>query len=602
MTPERYRQIGDLYHAALEVDSGERAALLETACAGDAELRREVESLIASHDQGADFIASPALAVAAELIAARETDALLGQTIARYRVLSLIGAGGMGRVYLAEDPELGRRVALKLLPEYFTHDKNRVQRFHQEARAASALNHPNILTVHEVGQVDGTQFIATEYVEGRTLRARLTFGPLDLHEALDVAAQVAAALVAAHAAGIVHRDIKPENIMIRRDGIVKVLDFGLAKLAPTQSSRSGPDDSKRALVKTNPGVVMGTVGYMSPEQARGLSLDARTDIWSLGVVIYQMLTGSSPFSGATTSDTLVSILEREPRSLKSFSPEIPEELEWIVTKALTKDCDDRYQTSREVLTDLRRLKQRLSVAAELERSVVPQVSGGANAERATSADTTLIASTRPRSKRWLVWATLLVAMVVLATTIIWESRADWFNHAAQMPVVVLMDSPLPDRVYDPETRKNGGTNADDITDILRDLPIVIEKENTSPLWHREDQVLRERPSLIVIHRSCFADATVGLDPQSTGIQVADKKIESFLGYTSLGNPTTEFLIYTRRSVDQDAWVLDLEKRFPQLKGRVVPLIVPGGAEHATFRDPETKRMLRQQVKSILGLP
>jgi serine/threonine protein kinase len=602
MTPERYRQIGDLYHAALEFDAGERAAFLETACVGDAELLREVESLIVSHDQGADFIASPALAVAAELIAASETDALLGQTIARYRVLSLIGAGGMGRVYLAEDPELGRRVALKLLPEYFTHDKNQVQRFHQEARAASALNHPNILTVHEVGQVDGTQFIATEYVEGQTLRARLTLGPIDLHEALDVAAQVAAALVAAHAAGIVHRDIKPENIMIRRDGIVKVLDFGLAKLAPTQSSRSGPDDSKRALVKTNPGVVMGTVGYMSPEQARGLSLDARTDIWSLGVVIYQMLTGSSPFSGATTSDTLVSILEREPRSLKSFSPDIPEELEWIVTKALTKDCDDRYQTAREMLTDLRRLKQHLSVAAEIERSVVPQVSGGANAERATSADTTLIASTRPRSQRWLVWATLLVAMVVLATTIIWKSRAYWFNHAAQMPVVVLMDSPLPDRVYDPETRKNGGTNADDITDILRDLPIVIEKENTSPLWHREDQVLRERPTLIVIHRSCFADATVGLNPQSTALQIADKKIESFLGYTSLGNPTTEFLIYTRRSGDQDAWVLDLEKRFPQLKGRVVPLIVPGGAEHATFRDPETKRMLRQQVKSILGLP
>lgn len=399
-----------------------------------------------------------------------------------------------------------------------------------------------------------------------------------------------------------HRDIKPENIMIRRDGIVKVLDFGLAKLAQTQPTKSGPDDSTRALVKTSPGVVMGTVAYMSPEQARGLALDARTDIWSLGVVIYQMLTGSVPFSGATSSDILVWILEREPRSLNSFSPEIPEELEWIVTKALTKDRDDRYQTSREMLTDLRRLKQRLGVAAELERSVAPQRPEGSDAERATSADPAVIASSRPKSKRRLVWATLLVAMVVLVSAIIWKGRGYWLSQTAQTPVVVLMDSPLPDRVYDPETRKNGGTNADDITDILRDLPVVIEKENTSPLWHREDQVLRQRPSLIVIHRSCFADAAVGFDPQSTATQVADKKIESFLGYVGLGNPTTKFLIYTRRAGDQGAWVLDLEKRFPQLKDRVVALTVPGGAEHATFRDPETKKMLRQKVKSILGLP
>jgi hypothetical protein len=315
-----------------------------------------------------------------------------------------------------------------------------------------------------------------------------------------------------------------------------------------------------------------------------------------------MLTGSSPFSGATSSDTLVSILEREPRSLNSFSPEIPEELEWIVTKALTKDCDDRYQTSREMLTDLRRLKQRLSVAAELERSTAPQLPEGSVTARATSPDATVADSSRPKSKRRLVWATLLVAMVALASTIIWKGRLYWFNHSAQTPVVVLMDSPLPDRVYDPETRKNGGTNADDITDILQDLPVVIEKENTSPLWHREDQVVREKPALIVIHRSCFADATVGLDPQSTALQIADKKLESFLGYASLGNPRTKFLTYTRRSGDQGAWVLDLEKRFPQLKGRVVALTVPGGSEHATFRDPKTKEMLRQQVKSILGLP
>jgi serine/threonine protein kinase len=524
-----------------------------------------------------------------------------GQTFASYKIISLIGRGGMGEVYLAQDFRLSRKVALKVLPGAFTQDQERLRRFEQEARATSALNHPNILTIFEIGEAEGRHYIATEFIEGETVGQRIAVGPMKLGEALNVAEQITSALSAAHGAGIVHRDVKPENIMIRHDGIVKVLDFGLAKLAQTQSIRPGPEDTTRALVKTNTGVVMGTVPYMSPEQARGLPLDARTDIWSLGVVVYQMLTGSAPFSGATSSDTLVSILEREPRSLNSFALEIPEALEWIVTKALTKDCDDRYQTSREMLTDLRRVKQRLSVAAELERSVAPQLSEGPDAARATSPEVAAVTSSRSRSKKRLVWATLLVAMLALASMIIWKGRAYWFNHTAQTPVVVLMDSPLPDRVYDPETRKNGGTNADDITDILRDLPVVIERENTSPLWHREDQILLEKPSLIVIHRSCFADATVGMNPQSNALQIADKKLESFLGYVGLGNPTTRFLAYTRRSEDQAAWVSDLEKRFPQLKGRLVALTVPGGLQHATFRDPETKKMVREQVKSILGL-
>ena len=522
--------------------------------------------------------------------------------IDHYEITALLGKGGMGEVYLAQDTKLSRKVALKFLPGAFTQDQERLRRFEQEARATSALNHPNILTIFEIGEADERHYIATEFIEGETLKRRIAVGSLKLGETLDIAEQIASGLSAAHGAGIVHRDIKPENIMIRRDGIVKVLDFGLAKLAPIQSSGSGPEDSTQALGRTSPGVVMGTVAYMSPEQARGQALDARTDIWSLGVVIYQMLTGSSPFTGATSSDTLVSILEREPRSLHSFSPEIPEELEWIVTKALTKDCDDRYQTAREMFTDLRRVKQRLSVAAELERSVAPQLSERMDRLRATDPDAALIASSRPGSKKKMVWAILLVAMVAVASAIIWKGRTYWFNRVAPTPVVVLMDSPLPDRVYDPETRKNGGTNADDITDILQDLPIVLEKENTSPLWHREDQVLRQKPSLIVIHRSCFADVTVGLDPQSTALQVADKKLESFLGYVGLGNPATKFLTYTRRSEDQGAWVLDLERRFPQLKGCVVALTVPGGPQRATFRDPTTKRMVRENVESILGLP
>jgi serine/threonine protein kinase len=534
-------------------------------------------------------------------MSASDPELAAGQRIGHYEILSTLGKGGMGEVYLAQDTKLSRQVALKILPGAFAQDHERLKRFEQEARAASALNHPNILTIFEIGEVDGRHYIATEFIAGETLAQRLAPGALKLGETLGIAEQITSALSAAHGAGILHRDVKPENIMIRHDGIVKVLDFGLAKLSQTKPSQSGPDDSTRALVKTRAGVVMGTLGYMSPEQARGLSLDARTDIWSLGVVIYRMLTGSSPFTGATSSDILVSILEHEPRSLKSFSQEIPEELEWIVTKALTKDCDDRYQTTREMLSDLRRLKQHLSVAAELERSVAPQLSKGLNAERATSPDAMAVAPSRPGSKRRLVWATLLVAVLAVAITTVWKSRA-WFNHTAPTSVVVLMDSPIPERVYDPETRKNGGTNADDITDILRDLPVVIEKENTSPLWHREDQILLEKPSLIVIHRSCFADATVGLNPQANALQIADKKLESFLGYVGLGNSTTRFLTYTRRVEDQAAWVSDLEKRFPQLKGRVVALAVKGGPQGATFRDPETKKMVREQVKSILGLP
>lgn len=374
MTPERYKRIGELYHAALEIDADERAAFLDRECSGDAELRSEVESLIASHEQSADFIASPALGVAAELLAEETADALIGRTIANYKILSLLGAGGMGRVYLAEDTRLGRRVALKFLPEYFTNDKNQVQRFRQEARAASALNHPNILTVHEVGQVDGTDFIATEYVEGETLRDRLKDTPMRALEAIDVAAQVADALAAAHQAGIIHRDIKPENVMLRTDGYVKVLDFGLAKLTEKLFGLRGSqlEAPTKSIIRTNPGVVMGTMQYMSPEQARGLPVDARTDLWSIGVLLYEMIAGQPPFKGETPSDILVSILEKEPASVLTHAPALPAELERIISKALTKDREERYQTAKDMAIDLRRLRRRLYVEAELERSAQPE--------------------------------------------------------------------------------------------------------------------------------------------------------------------------------------------------------------------------------------
>src|SRR2546423_6257617 len=248
-------------------------------------------------------------------------------TLSHYRIISKIGEGGMGEVYLAQDTQLDRLVALKFLPPDVAENQKRMQRFIQEAKAASALNHPNILTVYEIGQEDGTHFFATEFVDGVTLRQRMKGAPMKLSEVLEIATQVASALVAAHAAGIVHRDIKPENVMIRRDSYIKVLDFGLAKLTEKQTSSVDSEAATRALVNTDPGSVMGTVSYMSPEQAVGREVDARSDIWSLGVVIYEMVTGHLPFEGTSPSHVIVAITDKEPPPLAHYTPDIPEAIE-----------------------------------------------------------------------------------------------------------------------------------------------------------------------------------------------------------------------------------------------------------------------------------
>jgi serine/threonine protein kinase/tetratricopeptide (TPR) repeat protein len=296
-----------------------------------------------------------------------------GKQVSHYRILEKLGAGGMGQVYLAEDIKLGRKVAIKVLSQEFTTNRDRLNRFEQEACAASALNHPNILTIHEVGQDDGAHFIATEYIDGKTLRRHMSGAALEPHAILDIAVQVASALEEAHGAGIVHRDIKPDNIMIRRNGYVKVLDFGLAKLTESATDKTPSDGeaSTRVLVQTDAGVVMGTSHYMSPEQARGKPVDARSDIWSLGVVMYEMVAGRVPFEGETSTDVIVAITQKEAPPLARFAPGVPPELEWIINKALRKDRDERYQTIKELLTDLRRLKQKLEFEVELERSVSP---------------------------------------------------------------------------------------------------------------------------------------------------------------------------------------------------------------------------------------
>ncbi|MBX3278933.1 MAG: protein kinase [Acidobacteria bacterium] len=292
-----------------------------------------------------------------------------GTMLSHYRILSRLGAGGMGEIYLAEDTRLGRRVALKLLPPQFTKDEERVRRFEQEARAASALNHPNILTIYEIGRADDLHFIATEYIEGETLRERLRRALPPLDEVIDIGVQIAQALQAAHAAGITHRDIKPDNVMLRPDGYVKVLDFGLAKLTETATPAIDAEAATILRAETNPGTVMGTVTHMSPEQARGLRVDARSDIFSLGVVLYELVSGVSPFAGPTASDVLAAILHIDPAPAVRAGESAPEELQRITAQALRKDCDERYQAIGDLISDLRALRRRLEFDRELaERS------------------------------------------------------------------------------------------------------------------------------------------------------------------------------------------------------------------------------------------
>ncbi len=363
MQPERWEQINDLFQSAVEHAPEDRVAFLEEACLGDEALCREVKSLIACYEPAQGFIESAAFEVAPELLADARPGAMVGESIGHYRVESLIGVGGMGEVYLARDERLGREVALKFLPEQLTADKIQLSRFKSEARVASALNHPNILTVYEIGVEGNRHFIATEFIKGVTLRASLAHGRMNVHDALDIAVQVASALSAAHEAGVVHRDIKPENIMLRPDGYVKVLDFGIAKLTEQQPASDQHDPAKTMLLQTHPGLVMGTARYASPEQTRGQSTDARSDIWNLGVVLYEMVGGIPPFQGETPSDCIASILTTEPPPLSSMAPGVSTELQSIVQKALRKNRNERYQTIAEMLADLRSLKGRLELQA-----------------------------------------------------------------------------------------------------------------------------------------------------------------------------------------------------------------------------------------------
>jgi serine/threonine protein kinase len=358
MTPEKWQLVESILQQALDRPLPERGTFLDKACAGDERLLEQTTILVNAHLAAGDFLEEPAIARDARVLLGGEPGEKLAPVIGPYRISERLGAGGMSEVYLAADTRLDRLVALKILPPYFASDVHRLRRFQREARAASALNHPNILTIHEVGEVDGVYFIATEFISGVTIRELLKQRYLPASEIIDIALQVTSALSAAHAAGIVHRDIKPENIMQRSDGLVKILDFGIAKLLEPETS---PEPHSRTY--TDSGLVMGTVNYMSPEQARGLPVDERTDIWSLGVVLHEMLTGSLPFSGATRMDTIVAILQHEPlprQTVHSDSESAPLSLQAIVDKCLRKEMAERFRTASELAAELKQVKEELN--------------------------------------------------------------------------------------------------------------------------------------------------------------------------------------------------------------------------------------------------
>ena len=408
MTPERWQQVKQIFQSAIELPPSARDNFISQACVNDPELRSEVESLISSHNQAGDSVEQAATQVAAQLVTDNQDASLIGQSLGPYQIISSIGKGGMGEVYLAQDTRLSRRVALKLLRKEFTKDEDRLRRFKQESRAASALNHPNIVTVYEIGQTDSLHYMATEYVEGETLRRHMTGSRIKLRESLDIAIQIASALAAAHHAGIIHRDIKPENVMLRNDGYAKVLDFGLAKLSEQQRAR---DDQAMTvpLVETESGIVMGTANYMSPEQAEARPVDHRTDIFSIGVLLYEMFTGKQPFLGKSLIDTLHAIVNDEPRPAIDLNPQLPRETLDILDKAMAKAPNERYQHAGDLEIDLRRLKRAVETnsLSSLQTNVGRKGSGAEGL----------------RTKLFRAGAAALIILVVAAAWILGRSSA-----------------------------------------------------------------------------------------------------------------------------------------------------------------------------------
>jgi serine/threonine protein kinase/formylglycine-generating enzyme required for sulfatase activity len=418
---DNWKQIREIFDAASRVRPEERPEYLDRVCDGSDHIRREVESLLSSLDSAESFLETPAVADMAEAIYQPSLVLENGRTFAHYEIIRRIEEGGMGVVYLGRDTRLDRLVAIKLLNKRFERNADNIRRFVQEAKAASALNHPNILTIFEIGEIEGSHYIVSEYIEGRTLRDLMKSETIELRRIVDIVSQIAGALAAAHVARIVHRDIKPENIIVRDDGYVKVLDFGLAKLLPENLSGVWTQGVVEERNSTASGMILGTVNYMSPEQAKGQRVDQRTDLFSLGVVLYEMIAGKRPFEGDSTAESFANLINKQPEPIEANGSPLLGELQRILAKLLRKDREDRYQTMQELLADLREFKdgnfsnpvfEQQTKAASYTQSptvLMPQTTaGGAN----TTAETSAIYAVW--HKRWRVEGAIVLVLAIAA--------------------------------------------------------------------------------------------------------------------------------------------------------------------------------------------
>jgi serine/threonine protein kinase len=507
-----------------------------------------------------------------------------GTRLGPYEIVSPLGAGGMGTVYRAHDTRLGRTVAVKLISSNAGSDPQARMLFEREGRAIAALNHPHICAIYDVGHYEDHDFLVMEHVDGETLEQRLRRGPAALDEWFRIAIGVAEALVAAHRAGIIHRDLKPSNVMLTRGG-VKLMDFGIAKRRDPErqgGATIGPDATAPALA-TLSGSLVGTVPYMAPEQLEAGPIDARTDIFAFGVLLFEMATGTPAFSGASPASYVAAILaEARPRASQS-RPDLPRSVDRIISVCLARDPDSRWQDATDLLRQLRWAKDDL-----------------------LEGDPATVSS--PGKKRLIhaYWGAAVLTLVAALAYVLSTNR-DPSPPPNPQPVIVLMDSPLPGRVYDPQTAAEGGTNADDITDALRALPVAIRKENTSAVWHREEQVLLENPDLIISHHSCFVDERVGGDQPAIIEHLSDQaefRLMLFFAYVAARNPRTHFIVYSRRAFQRKGgeavWLASTEANLPILRGRLHPLTVPGGRDHASFRQPATQELIRTRVIEVLA--
>ncbi|MEE8277628.1 MAG: serine/threonine-protein kinase [Thermoanaerobaculia bacterium] len=529
-----------------------------------------------------------------------------GSRLGSYEVGQALGSGAMGEVYRARDSQLDREVAIKILPGDLAEDQERLVRFEREARVLASLNHPNIATLYGFEREGDTRFLVMELVEGDDLAVRLQRAPLPLSEALPLLLQMAEGLEAAHEKGVIHRDLKPANVKVTQEGRVKILDFGLAKAAGDDGTVRDPGESSTLSIgATRAGAVMGSLAYMSPEQARGQRVDKRADIWAFGAIMYEMLSGRRPFAGKTASDTMVAVLSGDP-SWDALPSDLPSRALALLRRCLRKEARERLRD----IGDARLELTEILAARQAEGEAATGIDAAGSDASASSIETPMGGESRPRAGPTGVVVGAIASLLAVALAL-WVFRAP-----PAEPVVYLMDTAAPLGVYDPQTREKGETNADDLTDVLGDLPVRLVKENVSPHWRRENQVLLQHPALVVIHYSSFAHQP---DVESRDSEDEDdlatrrlvelyehgwSKCVAFLGYVGLGSPRTEFLVYSRGFSDdtlREQFLNEAVTRFPHLEGRITIMGVPRRDGQASFRDPATAELFHSRVVEILGL-